>query len=306
MAVSDWGSWRLLHRGEVSSQAWETCLEKARLVHPFLRLWYLDACHPSWKALVYGSYEAVMPVLAVRKGPFRAALAPIWVQRIGPACAVECSADELRHFLRRTFSLYVLPIDSHVFPEVGSSFHRPTYILDLRHYETPGDHHVRQIKKAHKNSLCVDEVSAGKEFADFFWLHRAEQLRAFKTFHRQRLAMLVDESLKRGEGLILKALDRDQFPVAMAFFIRQGSWAFFIEGTPSSEGKSVGAMPFLIHEALLSFLRKGVNLVDFCGSAHPGVAQFYQRFGAVPTMYPVFTGGWLWHILPDQLRKRFL
>ncbi|MCS6980936.1 MAG: hypothetical protein N2110_07140 [Flavobacteriales bacterium] len=306
MAIFDGSTWRLLDRGEISKQAWENCLEKARVVHPFLRLWYLDACHPSWKALVYGSYYAVMPILAVRKGPFRVALAPIWVQRLGPACAVKCSADELRQFLRRTFSLYVLPMDINVFPQSGSYFQKPTYILDLRHYEIPEGHHVRLIKKAQKNALGVAKVSTGKEFADFFWLHRADQLPAFKAIHKERLAMLVDNSLRRGEGLTIKALDKSQTSVAMAFFIQQDSWAFFIEGTPSAEGRSVGAMTYLIHEALLRLRQNGVNWVDFCGSVHPGVAKFYQRFGAVPSMYPVFTGGWLWSILPHQLRKRFL
>lgn len=308
MAASKRG-WHLARRSDISEVAWNALLDRSPDHAVFSRLWLLDAVgEDSVYAAIYGDYEAAVSLMVAKKGFFNLALAPLWVSYLGPLGNLtnQDVFRQLPRFLKTYFAVYALPMSPEEIAYLPKYYGRPTYVLNLNSYTQPVKHHQRQLRKAKENGLMVRDSGDAETFTEFFWNIRGGRVPAFKSYHKARLLRLTREALNMGCGYCAEAINGRGEILAVAFFLRSGNTAYFLDGTANEQGRSCGAMFLLMHRELLRHKESGLSRVDFCGSKDPGVARFYKGFGANMKEVPVLTGGWLWPFLPVQLRKRFL
>ena len=55
-------NWRLLNRSEIEDQKWNEMIAIASNEHIYGYTYYLDIVSNNWKGLIFGNYEALMPV----------------------------------------------------------------------------------------------------------------------------------------------------------------------------------------------------------------------------------------------------
>ena len=58
---------RFLKRNEINERAWNECVEKSVYSLPYAYVWYLDAVAENFDALVLNNYEAVFPLVWLKK-----------------------------------------------------------------------------------------------------------------------------------------------------------------------------------------------------------------------------------------------
>ena len=60
---------RYLEHNEIDFERWDRCVGSRNKPQPYGFSWYLNWVAPGWTAIVYGDYEAVLPVFPkVKKG----------------------------------------------------------------------------------------------------------------------------------------------------------------------------------------------------------------------------------------------
>ena len=60
---------RYLEHNEIDFERWDRCVGSRNKPQPYGFSWYLNWVAPGWTAVVYGDYEAVLPVFPkVKKG----------------------------------------------------------------------------------------------------------------------------------------------------------------------------------------------------------------------------------------------
>ena len=302
--------WQDIPRHDVDDRLWNYCLDNSKHGQPFLQLWYLDSCEPSWQPLVYDNYLGISAYLPIHKGPLKFAVAPLFVPQTGPAfiddMEFENVISDLKRFLGTKFFIFSLPLaTSLIF--TSYSHYKKTYILDLSQDFKFSENHKRNLHKGQKENLDISiSNSNAKDFVDFFWQSRGKNLSDYRLFHKDRLKNLTEIIMAKKTGEIWWVKSSKGDPLAGALFMWCRDIVYFIEGTTSDEGRSKRAMFILFFEALKSFSERGYKLFDFCGSSDSGVGRFYKGFGGTETLIPLLTGGLLWPLIPRQLKNRFL
>ena len=158
-----------LSRHEIDDQRWNEAIQTSLNARPYALTWYLDAVTPQWEALVYGDYEAVMPLPVKKRFGIRYYVQPRWTQQLGifatralPDDVVNAFWDALSH------AVYALKINA-ISPRGKEC---PNLILPLdKDYETLQQafhqNTRRNIRKAQAQPTTIDEMTQ-EEFLPFW------------------------------------------------------------------------------------------------------------------------------------------
>lgn len=281
---------KLLSRSEIDSAKWNLCIENSDYPHAYGTSWYLDiVCPNGWEALVWGDYQAVMPLPIGKILRFRQTFTPFWIQQLGLFQKKDCIIDTLKlhQFLTKRFRFFDLCVHSmDCFQNVllfhercnfewtfSKSNHREAYSKNLK----------RHLKKAKEKGLRIAKGKNSAELIRFFREYKGGQIQSYNQEDYNRLGQLIDHNLQHDEGVVLKVLDGDKV-VAMAFYQIVFRRATYLLGTSNSEGRNCGAMQFMMDHFVEQWKEK-IDLLDCEGSALPGLQQFYKSFGAEEKTY---------------------
>jgi hypothetical protein len=97
----------------------------------------------------------------------------------------------------------------------------------------------------------------------------------------------MDGALERGLGIFIRASDpsKPAETLAGAFFLLAPRGPLYLFGTTTPAARQNGAMTLVFDRLISDFSGKQGLVLDFEGSALPGLARFYQGFGAVQEPY---------------------
>ena len=76
-------NWQYLQRNQIDPLKWNECVCNEMNGCVYALVEYLDHTADNWDALVYGNYEAVMPLPWKKKFGIRYVYAPFFIQRLG-------------------------------------------------------------------------------------------------------------------------------------------------------------------------------------------------------------------------------
>lgn len=281
---------RLVKHAQIDREKWDHCLSRSLLSLVYAQSWYLDLVSPGWDALIMGDYEYVMPLTISRKLGIKFLLQPIFAQQHGifpePDSAIQ---NRFMNLIRDHFSYVAIQLNSEntaPFPEDFVASQRQNFILNLDSgYEILkarySKHCRRQIKKAENEKVFVMKGISVKEYIDLKTIANDNQLpeKSMKT-----LKQLIAFGNTSGKGTIYAAYTRDNSLCAAAFFLHWGNRVVYLNAVSNAEGKNTSAMYLIVDQFIQEQANSGITL-DFEGSSIPGIARFYQGFGAVLEPY---------------------
>ena len=142
----------------------------------------------------------------------------------------------------------------------------------------------RNIKKARNNRVAVTGHGSVEDIITLFRENRGREVSTVSDNHYKRFTRLCHDYFHRGRALFQAVYNQQNVMVAGAVFLRHQNRLVFIFSGLSEEGKQLGAMPLIIDD-MISRNAQSNLIIDFEGSNDPGLARFYQSFGAEKETY---------------------
>jgi len=283
---------RLLHRDEIDLPRWNGCVHYAPNSLIYGYAWYLDNVADNWWGLVEDDYQSVFPLPWNDKlfGIKRLYQPPL-SQQLGLFTVNGFSEARIKAFLQaipKEFKHVQLALNDSMsaiqrLPDYKVK-ERPNYLLPLNQpyeklYENYSSNHKRNIKKGEKANLFATSSIKPEDFVaqlEQEMLRKGEQFPQ-ATYHAA--LRIIYNALHRGQGFFMLCLNEQKEVCAAVFWLLNGARYINLLNYTTPAGKEVGAMPYLMDLFIQGQANKPM-FIDFEGSSIPGIARFYEGFGA--------------------------
>jgi len=273
---------RYLQHTEIERDKWDRCIAGAAFESLYPYSWYLDLVSPGWEGLIKGDYESVMPLTRSKKYGFNMLLQPILAQQLGVFSEDLPGEDELQEFVRAIPSRFryvdiCMNIHNSQLPGRISRRERVNYELDLKSPANYNSNTKRNIRKGRVHPFEFREISVD----DYLELKYSSEGRITvnRPYPEKLFTGLKKLDRARVFGLFL---ERDMHAAAVLGFAE--TRVIYMNGCSGIKGKETRAM-FVLMDQLIQRSRDKFPVFDFEGSNLPGVARFFEGFGAYKTFY---------------------
>ncbi len=282
----------------------------------FLQPWWLDAVthpdHKEWKVLLArnkkGEIEAVMPFVTGRKWGLRYVVTPqltqytgVWIKDIEGETVTERLSREKRlqndliaqleakkiAFFDLKFPLtytYWSPFFWAGYRQETHYTYRIDDLSDIKQVFAKFDiTKQNKIHKAEKAGITIDFEMSADELYDLQCTQLNER-GSKDVLSRELVGSLVNESRKRGQGLIARAKDPKGHTHAAVFVAWDKHCAYDLVTAIHPDFRSSGASTLMIW-ATMKELSNKTQAWDFEGSMIENVESSFRQFGGVPVPY---------------------
>ncbi|MGC8823322.1 MAG: hypothetical protein ACP5PZ_01840 [Bacteroidales bacterium] len=278
-----------VRHAEIDKERWDRTVELAIGGMPYALSWYLDVVSPGWDALIEGDYADIMPVTKKHKYFLNYVIQPPFAQQLGVLSAQSLDSRTISKFCNQLINRYgYVNIQlNYANIQLPATDLFPNYVLDLnRSYDDLrrrfAENHRRNIRKV----LQTGQLAEGKDIPivqieNFVQAHESQQ--HLLPILRQLTRIACD----RNAGRWQVAINNSGQIISANFWLHFRYRHIYLYSVSSQEGKSLRASFFLINEYIRRYAGD-TCLIDFEGSRIPGVARFFEGFGARVEYYPVF------------------
>jgi hypothetical protein len=274
---------KYLRHTEIDRSRWDLCIENASFETLYPYSWYLDLVSNNWEGLVKGDYEMVMPLTRTKKFGFNFLLQPILAQQLGIFSKNQPDSSEIIDFIEAIppgFRYIDICLNKQNIDLPGKirQYERVNHELDLKAGEAYNNNTRRNLQKAREHSFIVREINV-IQYLDL--KYSAEKRVPVKRDYLQNLFEGL-ESMKRAQAFGV-FLDEELQSAAILGY--SNSRVIYMNGCSGENGKENRSM-FVLMDHLIDSSRSRYSIFDFEGSNLPGVARFFEGFGATRTSYP--------------------
>ncbi len=270
-------------------QQWNGLINTAAGSLPYALAWYLDSVAENWGALVLNNYQAVMPLVWLRKLGIKCLYQPYYCQQLGVFSPQPVSTEVYREFLiiaAKQFpyiNINLNPSAAPVMDEFVLTKKKNLLLaLDSNYASLQKNYsvsHKRNIARAGKAQLVFTEQCDLKTFQRFYLENVNRAKENFKPKHEKIFKKLTQLLISNGAGAIFTVSDANHNLQAAVLLVEHKKRLSAIINTSSAEGKKHGASHYVFDQIIQKFAGSGL-ILDFEGSSIAGVARFYEGFGA--------------------------
>ena len=288
---------RRLPNHKIDFKRWDALVQNSGNGNIYALSDYLNIISPKWEALVYGNYEAIMPLAVKRWAHLRLAYQPLWAQQWGiigqteDVAVSKAFAQRLQndfHYVNLHFNEKNKALIHHF--KGFEALQRRNHLLSLspaypdlaKNYAT---NTRRNIKKAQKNALQVLPNPAPRRMLQMFAQNQGVNLPQLKKKHYRQMLSIMQMAKQNGTGIFRALLNERGSMCAALFWLNNCGRLVNLLQTSNPSGKKRLAM-FALTDMLIREYAGSDLLLDFEGSMNEGVARFYKGFGAKPVLYP--------------------
>lgn len=280
-----------IKHGEIDRDKWDHCIDNAPNCRVYAYTWHLDRTAEVWDALVWGDYEFVMPLPYRVKLGIKYLYQPIYSQQLGifPTHNSEI-ASAFYNFIIANYRYCDMQINSEstqvTTADTVTFVPRKNYLLPLnKQYNSItssfSKNTKRNIAKAKKQNLSLVD---GIQLEEYLKFKSANLRNSINKKDLLKLKSLIAFGHNKGFGKIYGVYSSINELCAAVYFCRWKNRVIYFNAASSVEGKKQYAMHYLMNQFIES--NAGKNLIlDFEGSMIPGVARFYDGFGATAEHY---------------------
>ncbi len=275
---------------DIDRAKWDRSIANSLNSRVYAFSWYLNIVCPGWCGLIWGDYQFIMPLIIRRKLGMTFLLQPIYAQQHGvfPDAPTEIQTAFLLSIYDR-FNYIAIQLNaahSLPFPEKFNLNIRTNLILNLNSdypeiQSRYSKHAKRKLKKA--ESLKVSVIK-GLQPMEYIRLKNEATNNRISSKSIQTLLRLIEFGYSSGRGTIYAAYSETNSLCSAAFFLNDGARAIYLNAASLDEGKQNSSM----YQIVDTFIREHSDTpltLDFEGSSIPGIARFYEGFGALPEQY---------------------
>jgi hypothetical protein len=274
---------------EIDREKWDRCIENSSIETIYPYSWYLDLVSPAWEGLVMGDYEAVFPITWKKKYGILYIVQPVLSQQLGIFSHENLSISDVQSFLHMVPDKYkhidiclnssndISGRDFKIFKRINYELRTGGETTDpTQAYST---NTKRNIRKAIQNKLLVKNTDVEK----YVQLRQKSDSSGFKAEHYTWLSRLFSGIIEKGRGEIAGAYSNDKLCAAV-FWAFSKTRVIYLNAVSDDEGKDKRAMFLLVDHYVRKYAGKNI-IMDFEGSMIPGIARFFEGFGATETNY---------------------
>jgi hypothetical protein len=280
-----------LKREEIDNGRWDECIGTAPNGLIYSTSFFLDHTAPGWEALVYGEYEAVMPLTIGKKYGIRYLFQPPYLKQAG-VIGPEVTPVLVDAFLQAVPSKYkLIDIDLHESNQTvqfsAYSSQRVNMLLDLQNnYSLVSEQYNRlarrMLKRAADENINIEVNGDIDRYMGFYHEHYQSVLKQPDNIY-QRMTALFKDACVQGKGLCLAAYKEGELLGMYALLYDQRA-VYSVLGGSSAKGKELGTFHLLTDYAIRHFAGSP-RTFRFEGSDFPGIADFNKQFAPAVVHY---------------------
>lgn len=277
---------------EINFQKWDRCIANASNGLIYGYSYYLDNMSRQWNALVYGDYEAVMPLTWHKKYGVAYLYQPFLAAQLG-VFGNDITTALLQSFLDAVPSKYlywdIYLNHQNVFPlERFSLYHRKNFVLSLyKPYQELHEQYRENTKRNIKKAAQLDCKPVKDIAVDKVIELAVLQMRGYakeSAENIERFRNLYDFLYERKQAICYGILSSKDELIASCVFFFSHNRAYYILVGNHPDGRTLGASHALIDAFIKDHAGQNL-LLDFEGSDIRNLAFFYSSFGATEENY---------------------
>jgi hypothetical protein len=294
-----------LRQQEIDKKAYDRCIDASHQSLIYAKSAYLDQMATNWDLLVLDNYAAVMPLTWRKKMGIRYLYQPAFTQQLGIFSDTIIGADIVDLFLNETrkhFSfgeIFINNLSENILPAKTCSNY--TISLDAPYKKIETDFKAdlkRNLSRAKKKGLQYIAANDVSLAIDLYQAHYGARTPQVSKKDFQQFKKLCGIAQQQNQLLIRQVLQGENRQLlAIGVFLKDDRRIYNLANTTVPEGRKCGANHLLLSELISEFAEKPFVL-DLEGSNIPGIASFYQNFGAVDEPYYF----WKFNDLPAAIR----
>lgn len=289
---------RLIKREDIDEKRWNGCVHYGNNGNPYGYTWHLDAISENWEGLVEGNYETIFPLVWNDKLLGTKQLyQPFFAQQLGIYSINMLSSKRIQSFLEAIPTEYkFIHINLNHRNKIEEDWgfeveEKPNFTLRLMDdYETIRGNYSknlkRNLKRAENYKMTLTSSIKVEKLVEMYRTHQGPKIpdlgdAAYHTAHR-----VIYNALHRGMGFMSAITNEQNDFLAAGFFLVSKNRIVNLLPTTTPEGREKRAMHVLLDMTIQQNALKP-TIFDFEGSSIPGVAKFYEGFGATNQPYSV-------------------
>ena len=298
---------KIISGKEINEEKWDACVNRYEFPLIYGNVWYLDLVCQDWDALVFGDYEAVLPLPYKSKGGLKYVYRPYGVQQLG----VFGDFSKTEKLLNAIPGKYIwVDIFLNTGNELGKYLSKSVAQTNLtlklnRSYENIYEGYSKQtkrnLKKAQKTSFNAFGYETPEQLINLFKQNKGKDLDNLQEKQYQKMTQIMHTLMHKKLGCINALYTEPNHLCAAAFFMEWKGRITLLFSATDSVGKETQAMTKLLDEFFIFRSNKPL-LFDFEGSNIESLARFYKGFGADIETYHNYTRNRL--PIPQSILRR--
>ena len=282
---------QVLRRQEIDDHKWNNCIQadKHGLIYSYT--WFLDSVADDWMGLVYKDYENVMAFPTRKKWGFSYVYKPVFVGQLG-VFGNKFQPSLLINFLNAVPS-YIKVVDyplnqvTDLSSTVFSTKKEVNYILPLQssHSDLKKQYRENTVRNIEKNKDHGQVIKLGdceetiRMALDQFSGYSKEIISGINKYRK-----LNDQCPAENKSITYGYITKAGALLSSTSVMRSNGRIYYLLAATTEEGKKLGASHKVADSIIADFAGTD-TLFDFEGSNIPGIAFFYEGFGATTEYY---------------------
>jgi hypothetical protein len=256
----------------------------------YARSWFLDIVSPGWEALMDGEYAFVMPLPVKQKFFIHYLIQPRFTQQLGVFSRKSITSEHVDKFIENIPSKFIWRDFNLNTANVSS---KPGPFLKRNNFELELNKTYEEIIKKYNENTRRNLLKAKNHNNRIHYPHVADDfLKGYEKFSKikphpvalSQLKMIIHESLNHNLSKVVTVIDSKDQMIAGAFFLVDKHRIIYLTSFSSEKAKEQSAM-FMLVDAMIREFANQSYIFDFEGSMIPGIARFFEGFGASMITY---------------------
>ena len=306
---------KYLEHSEIDRAKWDNLIEEYGDAKIYGQSWFLDSVAPEWCALIYGDYQAAIPLVTAKKWGQPYMYQPAYVQRfsIYQKPSLEPGlCEKMLNSIPSNFRLIRLNLSSNPdwFPRKFALRRcRNQYLKTSISYSKIKIGYKKglkySIRKAISNGVYVRSDLTTQELIGFYKLNPLK----IQHKHLARLIKLSKNATPENSTKIWGAFNSDGFQISIGISVMDSRAIYYLHQSNNNLGKKLCAS-HLMTDCMVEYACQNAEKFDFVGSNIPGIAFFNRQFGCENEYYySIVSGSKSWGscllMTADELKEKF-
>jgi hypothetical protein len=283
---------------QIDHSRWDNVIMNSQNGLVYALSWYLDIVSPGWEALIEGDYDYIMPLPVKHKYFIPYLVQPVFTQQLGIFSALPTDILKVKEFLKaipKNFLVYHFNLNKQnpVVPSKHLNLSTNYELLLSNSYEELwknfNENTRRNIKKAHQQNLNLTNCNK----IEFIKNCKLEKGQVPSKVFDLLLDNLLESVLQKNICEIYTVKNQNGDILAGSAFIKKLNRIIYLVSFSNNEGKNASAMFLIIENIIQKYAGSGI-ILDFEGSTIPGIARFFEGFGAKKLSYPKIRANFIW------------
>jgi len=281
---------KIIDRENIDIIKWNKCIDRANNGLVYSYSWFLDiTARKSWKAIVIGDYEYIMPFAENKKYFIKYVYQAFFTQQLGVFSEKEITFEIVGIFLNELLKKYKFINTNLNYACKTNSINlqiRDNYELDLNYsYDILCRNFNKNaktyLKKAEKHNLkFTNDITIN----NIIQLKRNKENINLNGVNLDLLEQLLITITKNTKFKIYGIKNQNDELISASFYVFSHNKAYYIFSESNEEGRAKFASFFLMDKFIKDHALQNL-ILDFEGSMIPGVARFFKGWGAKNNPY---------------------